>query len=221
MQAGEKMLITVGYDSKLETATRKDGEEWTDSQGKNWVRKNGYNQRVSNYKENLFENRCKICNLDLKWGNEKDRLIYNKTGNCNDCNITFESILKIKGLYQSYEKNKIHNNELSEKTYFKKCIEESINYLSNTPDNKLNFYNEDASYETWTDDTNSYEKILVDLKKDLLLVTEDITKLQNIIKELNYNKSLEEDVIKLTKIKINGVTDTDECSENCDCSCER
>lgn len=219
--SGERPFVKIGYDSKLEASTRKDGEEWTDSQGKNWVRKNGYNQRVSNYKENLFENRCKICNLDLKWGNQKDRLIYNKTGNCNDCNIIFESLLKAHGLYVAYEKNKIHNNELAEKTYLKKCIEESIAYLTSSKDNTLKFYNEDASYEAWTDDTDSSEKILVDLNKDLILVSGDIEKLQNIIKELKYDKSAEDNIINLTKIKINGISDANECSENCDCNCEK
>lgn len=200
--AGEKAFVQIGYSSQLEDSDRKEGSEWTDSQGVKWIKKNGYRQRVSKAAERVLEQRCVICDADMKWGNYLDNKIYPKTQRCYDCNIIFESILKIRGVYDLYEKYKVVNNEYTMLKDFKSKIVESIEYLKNyTPQSKdPQFFNEDGSVEVWMDDTDRRSVVLEDLNKDLLLVNEKISLAEKELKNINYDPKIEEN-IKLEAIK--------------------
>ena len=93
---------------------------------------------------------------------------------------------------------------LSEMNDFKQQMEESISYLES--DNslpKLQYFNEDGSQEFWTDDTDMKNKVLTDLKKDLVNVNDRIEELNKKISELNYNTSIEERAKQMTLDKIN------------------
>jgi len=201
---GNRPFIQVGYDPNLENSKRKEGEEWEDSQGNKWIWKNGSKRRVSKFAQIKVEQRCSICNADIKFGNYLDDKVYPKTGRCYDCNIIFDSKLKIIGAFQDYEKYKIYKSMLSEMNDFKQQMEESISYLES--DNslpKLQYFNEDGSQEFWTDDTDMKNKVLTDLKKDLVNVNDRIEELNKKISELNYNTSIEERAKQMTLDKIN------------------
>ncbi len=202
---GNRPFIQVGYDPNLENNKRKEGEIWEDSQGNKWMWKNNSKRKVPKIAKIKIEQKCSICNADTKWGNYLDLKVYPKTGRCYDCNIAFDSKLKILGVFEDYEKHKIYKNMLSEMSDFKQQMEESITYLS--VDNslpKLQYFNEDGSQEFWTDDTDMKTKVLTDLKKDLINVNERIEELNQKIIELKYDSIIEEKAKQMTLDKING-----------------
>jgi hypothetical protein len=203
--SGERPFIQVGYDENVALQSRKEGEEWEDSNGIKWIKKNGYKHRVSKKAQYVFEQRCTICNADMKWGNRLDQKIYPKTQRCYECNIEFEGILRSRGVYNDYEKFKLINNELSIMKDFKSKVVDSINYLENyTPQTKNpQFFNEDGSNEIWVDDTDRREIVLKDLQSDLEKVNNVISLAEDELNKLNYNATLDPDIkdLALKKVK--------------------
>jgi hypothetical protein len=82
---GVRPFVQVGYDSNLENSTRKEGEEWEDSQGRKWVWKNSSKRRVSKRATLVLEQRCTCCNMDVRWGSYLDDRVWPKTQMCYDC----------------------------------------------------------------------------------------------------------------------------------------
>ena len=197
--SGERAFVQVGYDASIALQSKKEGEEWEESDGSKWIKKNGYKHRVSKKAQYVFEQRCTVCNADMKWGNYLDQKIYPKTQRCYECNIEFESVLRSRGIYNDYEKFKILNNELSMMKDFKAKVVDSIHYLENyTPQTKdLQFFNEDGSNEIWVDDTNRREVVLKDLRLDLEKVNNGITLSESELNILNYNVTLDPDIKNL------------------------
>jgi hypothetical protein len=203
--SGTRPFIQVGYDENVALQSRKEGEEWEDSNGVKWIKKNGYKHRLSKRAQYVFEQRCVVCNADMKWGNHLDQKIYPKTQRCYECNIEFESILRSRGIYNDYEKFKMINNELSMMKDFKSKVVDSISYLENyTPKTKdLQFFNEDGSNEIWVDDTDRREVVLKDLRADLEKVNDGITLAESELNKLNYNVALDPNIndLALKKVK--------------------
>ena len=202
--AGERPFVQVGYDANIALQSRKEGEEWEESDGSKWVKKNGYKHRVSKKAQYILEQRCSVCNADMKWGNHLDQKIYPKTQRCYECNIEFEGILVARGLFGDYEKFKIINNELSMMRDFKNKITDSISYLENyTPQTKnLQFFNEDGSNEIWIDDTDRRQVVLKDLKADLEKVTTGIELAETTLSKLQYTPSIDNDLKDATLKKV-------------------
>lgn len=201
---GNRPFIQVGYDPNLDNSKRKEGEKWEDSQGNKWTWKNGTKRKISKVAQIKIDRRCNICNADIKFGSYLDDKVYPKTGRCYDCNITFDSKLKILGTFEDYEKHKIYKSMLSEMNDFKQQILESITYLeAETSLPKLQYFNEDGSQEFWTDDTDMRIKVLTDLKKDLITVNERIDELHKKTGELKYDASIEEKAKQMTLDTIN------------------
>jgi hypothetical protein len=201
---GTRPFIQVGYDANTAILDKKEGEEWEDADGKRWIKKSGYKQRVGKQAVRLIEKKCEICNADMKWGNHLDKVIYPKTGRCYECNIEFEAIMRSKGHYAAYEKYKVVNNELAMLRDFKAKVVDSINYLEKyTPQTKdPQFFNEDGSSEIWLDDTDRREKVLSDLHNDLVAVTEKIDVAVKELISVEYDSKIEKSIKKLTVKKI-------------------
>ena len=201
--SGERAFVQVGYDPNLNNSKRKEGEEWEDGQGNKWIWKNGSKRKVSKLANIKIEQRCSICNADMKFGNYLDDRFFPKTGKCYDCSISFDSKLKTLGVYADYERYKIYNSLLSEMKDFKKNIIESIEYLEKNTDQKLQFFNDDGSQEFWTDDTDKVQKVLSDLKKDLQDVEDNIKKANEELVKINYNPEIEKKAKQMVLEKLN------------------
>lgn len=197
---GERAFVQVGYDENVGLSSRKEGEEWEDGNGTRWVKKNGVRCKINKHAKIIIEQRCSICNADMKWGNYLDQKIYPKTTRCYDCNIEFEGILKARGLYGDYEKFKMINNEMSMMKDFRGKVVDSITFLENyTPQTKdLQFFNEDGSNEIWVDNTDRREIVLRDLKADLEKVNSGIALAEDELKKLSYDSSIEPTIKKET-----------------------
>ncbi len=198
---GVRPFTTVGYTPDINIASRKNGEIWEDQSGKKWVKKNGYKQAVSTKPFLNIEQRCSICNADMKWGNRLDQKIYPKTNRCYECNILFEAQLRLKGLFGEYEKFKVVNNELSAAEEFKSKVESGLEYLK-TYSGKAQFFNDDGSEEVWLDNTDARDVLKKEMETDLAKINERIEEAKRVLSETKYDMSIEKRFVELTKTKL-------------------
>jgi len=179
---GEKAFVQVGYDPNLSNSTRKEGEEWEDSQGRKWIWKNGVKRRVPKKAKIINEQRCKGCNMDVRWGNYLDDRVWPKTGMCYDCYTKFQTDLKLMGMFEVYNELQDLRNERGVLEDYKKKFEESKQFCEENKDKPVTFLEEDGSFEKW-DGNIDYNKILEDLNKDLDVVYKRLDELNIKIKE--------------------------------------
>lgn len=179
---GEKAFVQVGYDPNLSNSTRKEGEEWEDSQGRKWIWKNGVKRRVPKKAKIINEQRCKGCNMDVRWGNYLDDRVWPKTGMCYDCYTKFQTDLKLMGMFEVYNELQDLRNERGVLEDYKKKFEESKQFCEENKDKPVTFLEEDGSFEKW-DGNIDYNKILEDLNKDLDVVYKRLDELNVKIKE--------------------------------------
>jgi chaperonin cofactor prefoldin len=179
--SGERPFVQVGYDANLENNKRKEGDEWEDSQGRKWVWKNGSKRRVSKRATIINEQRCKCCNMDVRWGNYLDDRVWPKTGYCYDCFIDFQTNLKLIGMFEVYNELQDLKNERSILEDYKKKFEESKKFCEENQGKPVEFLEEDGSFERW-EGIQDYNKILEDLNKDLELLYKRLEELNAKIK---------------------------------------
>jgi hypothetical protein len=183
---GENPFIQVGYVPK--TKERVAGEIWTDSRGITWEQKSGYKSRVNKQVDSIREQLkqiCSKCKKDIQWGTSYDKLFYAKTGKCHDCTVSDETLLRIKGKYDTYETYKILSNKLSVAREFKEKTTEAVNYLK-TYSGKIEFINSDGTIESWTDELRS--RHLSDAISDLERVDKLIAELEGELKKIDFSE---------------------------------
>lgn len=179
---GEKAFVQVGYNPDLKNSKRKEGEEWEDAQGRKWIWKNGVKRRVPKKAKIINEQRCKECNMDVRWGNYLDDRVWPKTLMCYDCYINFQTKLKMNGMFDVYNELQDLKNERSILEDYKKKFEESKKFCEENKDKDVTFLEEDGSFEKW-DGNIDYNTILEDLNKDLDVVYKRLEELNVKIKE--------------------------------------
>lgn len=179
---GNRPFVQVGYDPNLNNNKRKEGEEWEDAQGRKWIWKNGVKRRVPKKAKIINEQRCKECNMDVRWGNYLDDRVWPKTGMCYDCFINFQTNLKMIGMFDVYNELQDLKNERSILEDYKKKFEESKKFCEENKDKPVTFLEEDGSFEKW-DGNIDYKTILEDLNKDLDTVYKRLDELNVKIKD--------------------------------------
>ena len=179
---GNRPFVQVGYDANLENNKRKEGEEWEDGQGRKWVWKNGSKRRVSKRATIINEQRCKKCNMDVRWGNYLDDRVWPKTGYCYDCFINFQTELKMMGMFEVYNELQDLKNERSILEDYKKKFEESQKFCQENQGKPVEFLEEDGSFERW-EGVQDYTKILEDVTNDLVKINEGLAEINAKIKD--------------------------------------
>jgi hypothetical protein len=157
--------IVKGYQSDI--TNRKEGEVWEDSSGRRWIKKNGYKKRINKTGKISSEDvklTCSDCGADMKWGNYLDDKIFPKTGRCYDCNVNYESKLKVEGKFKNYELEKIFKSQKGFVEDFRAKLIETIHHLETSNDDIV-YLNEDGTKDVWKDTTK--EMVLSDAKNDL------------------------------------------------------
>lgn len=180
--SGERPFTTVGYDPNLENSKRKEGEQWEDSQGRKWVWKNGSKRRVPKRATIINEQRCKKCNMDVRWGNYLDDRVWPKTSYCYDCFVNFQTELKMMGMFEVYNELQDLKNERSILEDYKKKFEESQKFCEENQNKPVEFLEEDGSFERW-EGVQDYTKILEDVTKDLVKINEGLADINAKIKD--------------------------------------
>ena len=97
--------LQVGYEKEM--VKRKIGEEWTDSEGRTWVQKDGYymnKTKLDAAKVPLF---CPKCNGNM--GDHESKFhtgCWSRFGHCYSCQLKFETKLKVEGKKAKVSYNK-------------------------------------------------------------------------------------------------------------------
>ena len=188
---GNRPFIQLGYDSNTELLNRKEGETWEDSKGSTWIKEGGVKKRLSKLGKINIEQKCDICDANIKFGNYLDQRVYARCGKCYECSVVFDSRIKLLGKFNDYAKYYAFSAEYSKLKDFKTKILESIEYLENY-DPELKYFNEDGTYEVWTDNTDNRNKVLNDLKKDIIEVERQISECEKEMSKVDYDPSIEE-----------------------------
>jgi hypothetical protein len=179
---GVRPFNQLGYDANLENSTRKEGETWTDSSGKNWVKKNGFASRVSNKGKISIDKRCNECNADTKYGNYLDDRVWPKTGLCYDCFVVNETKLKISGQWGAHNRLRELRNIKSMTLDMKLNFEEAKKFFVES-NGEVNFMEEDGSNEAWIG-KEDMSVLLKEVNEDLKMVDDRLLTIDSEIESL-------------------------------------
>jgi hypothetical protein len=182
---GERPFIQVGYTADSDFASRKEGEIWTDANGRKWIKKHGSKRAINQVNSDVIEATkqiCADCGMDIRWGNRYDQIFFNKTGKCHECLVKFETELRRLGKYDDYEQKKLLQNQLSQAKEFRIKVQESYDFVSSHE--KISFPNGDGTLDEWTIERR--ESILKDLKKDLKKIDKQILKIEKKLETLSH-----------------------------------
>ena len=178
---GNRPFVQVGYDSNLENNKRKEGEEWEDSQGRKWIWKNGSKRRVPKRASIVVEQRCKHCNMDVRWGSYLDDRTWPKSGLCYECFTNEETRLKKLGIWDTFNKIRELKNVKSALLDYKNKFEEAKKWCDQNHGKPVQFLEEDGSIERW-EGVPDTSKIRENIELDLAAV---VKRLENIDAEIS------------------------------------
>ena len=106
---GDKTIDGVGYQKAEEF--HKEGDVWEEND-RTWTIKNGIRQNLTKLdqakKETMFPLFCGCCSKIMN--HKYDKEIYLVHKRCFNCQISFENEIKIKGLWEVYEKSIVNPN---------------------------------------------------------------------------------------------------------------
>lgn len=164
--------IVVGWRPSL-VQERKEGEEWTDENGKLWTVKNGIKQSVSKLQDAKTPWWCPECKKSMS--HRLDEKMWRKTGKCMDCVVREETEIRRRGEWDRYEWEKMRANYIAE---VKDKIQELQHYYDNVSSPEF-LYADDTKIlmtERWNVDIDrvkaALEKDISDLKIYLSKVEE-------------------------------------------------
>jgi len=103
---------------------RQEGDTWEDSDGKQWIIKNGIKQTISKTQDARMPWFCPKCELSMN--HRFDDKFWRLYGMCYNCTIKWHTQMKIDGTYDAWER-KIHRD--NEKAYLKDMIAQYKDYI--------------------------------------------------------------------------------------------
>jgi hypothetical protein len=138
---GDNTVTQVGY--KKEEVTHNEGDVWEEN-GKKWTIKNGIKLSISKLKS--FKDISNIPILCPKCGNPMkhylDTKFYNLSKQCYNCQMKYETQLRLEGKYDEFVVKTLKNNA----TTYLKDQEDAFNDFINTSEA---FISEGGDKESW------------------------------------------------------------------------
>lgn len=166
---------TFGWTPETEKK-REVGEQWVDSDGKEWEQKEGYKISVSKYDDvrqyidslsNCKSTSCKTIKL-----NSYDLKMVRRTGFCMDCLAKRETEIRRLNLWKEYEDWKISQNEIGYFNDLYNKLEEAYKGAKQTTE----IVQEDGTFEKW-----NFDGDIEELKKT---ISEDMDKVNILLTDL-------------------------------------
>jgi hypothetical protein len=179
---GERPFIQFGYTGK-EYVKRNVGDKWTDIKGIDWEQKISGPVRVNRVADivrSAINDKCK-CGQVIKWGSRLDKIFFNRTGMCENCVISYETNLRILGIYDDYEKYKILSYQLGFLKDARDKIKEVIKFFSKNSGDVEMICNSEGFLERWKN-TNK-DEILNYAKNDLKLANAKVSEVKKVVKD--------------------------------------
>lgn len=196
---GQRPFTQISLYQAEKDKYRKEGEKWKDENNIEWQKINGKTVRLTKTQSDMIREfvgnlKCK-CGLEIKWGNKFDKLLFAKTGMCQDCLANYETSLRVSGIYPLYENYKLILNKIGFAKDAKFKVKEVIDTFKND-DGRITMLCNSEGFTEKFHGTNK-EKILKDAK-------EDFKNLNQIIKNLTAQKRTlkKEMLLKAKEFKI-------------------
>lgn len=155
----DKTVTSVGYNKAEEF--HNEGDVWEEN-GKTWTIKNGVKRTVRKLDKVVVPLLCPKCSKPMN--HDMDKKMYGIHNMCLHCVTEMESLLKIEGKYEEYEKTMIKNNA----SYYADNV---MNGLDQFLDDLVNetYVTEDGTIQNWVgngiDTSEIKQEILNKLKK--------------------------------------------------------
>lgn len=168
----EENKITVGW--RPPHIERKVGDVWEDSDGRKWVRKNGFNERITKLDTAKTPWFCPVCEKSMP--HKIDTKFWRIRGKCMDCVIKEETEMKRLGLYGEYEKKKMKENYISAIKYKLEELED----LRDTVSSPTIIHADDTKIlmvEKWNVDIDKVKK---DIEEDIVSLKNALTEAETI-----------------------------------------
>jgi len=163
---GEKTIVGTGYTKKQEF--HDEGDIWEED-GRSWTIKNGIKQNITKLdkaKESinlpLF---CPCCSNVMK--PHLDKRFYLQYKRCFNCQVDFETELRIKGLWNDYEKHIINSDIDGIINDFNIWIDEEINEAN------ISYVTEAGDVERWV---GSSKQKLLESKEETIKYLQSLKK---------------------------------------------
>ncbi len=160
--------LIVGY--RPPAVDRKEGETWTDDDGKIWTVKNGIKQSITKLQDAKTPWWCPKCERAMS--HRFDDKFYRLYKMCYDCTITEHTRMKLEGTWDEFERTMTRRNEMA---WLRDHIQECKDYIRTFRPPQVHFENggweELASIQQFT---GLFDEIRKDIKicEDRLAVLE-------------------------------------------------
>lgn len=167
---------TPETDGKIE---RKVGDRWFDSDGKEWEQQDGFVSAVSQY-DDIRQyidslSQCKATDCKTIKLTSYDLKMVRRGGFCLDCLAKRETEVRRKGLWESYEKWKISQNEIGYFNDVQAKLEQALKDAKQTTE----IVNEDGTFEKWNFNGN-IEDLKAGIQSDIEKTQELLIKLREL-----------------------------------------
>lgn len=184
---GERPFVQVGYvGDKDKYIIRREGETWTDANGKNWIQTAHGPQTVTRVMDIIREetnDKCSCCGREIRWGTKQDRKMFNRTKKCFDCIIDEETQLRVKGKFKLYETKKLLENELAYLNDVRQKLKESKEYLNSPQSKTMTYVNSNGLVEEWSNDAR--EELIEHVQKDWVTCLKKVKAAEKELKKVN------------------------------------
>jgi len=163
---GDKTTVGIGYTKQYEF--HDEGDIWEED-GRQWTIRNGVKQNITKLDKAkeavnmpLF---CPCCNKLMK--NKYDKPFYMQYRRCFGCQVDFETELRIKGLWEEYEKHIINSDIDGLINEFTIWIDEEMT------ETNTSYITEDGEVERWV---GSSKQKLIQNKEETIKYLESFKK---------------------------------------------
>lgn len=132
----DRIQVSMAFKPEVQ---RFEGEIWEEG-GKKWILKDGVKQNVTVLDSARMPWWCPKCSHPMV--HRLDRQFYYRKGICYNCTIDWEGELRLKGLYEAYEKRILRENE---KSFLRDEIAKKVDFVKNFKEPQIHF--EDGRWE--------------------------------------------------------------------------
>lgn len=164
---GETPVVKVGWTPEIDKdyekpPERKIGDRWMDEDGNEWEQKNGYKMKLPKYLDEINKvDVCPKCGKTIE--TRLDKKFYVLRKNCFDCQIKFETKLRISGGWEEYQKSVIEANYIA---FLKDSKTEIEEYLADLK-NKMEYVTPEGKLEKWEGDTSQVRQFFINELKNI------------------------------------------------------
>lgn len=161
--------VQVGYEKSEER--HKEGDTWTDENGKQWEKKNGIVRSIPKFTDVRVPLFCPKCEKPMG-KKAKDTEVYYKFGFCLDCLIERDGKMIADGTMDEYVKKYVGDKQRGYYTETKIEIEE---YLRSLNKKDIEFVNQEGKIEKWS--VGDVDKLKEFWEKELEFINKELEKL--------------------------------------------